>query len=33
MFWQLACNPDVFLRGAAMRLFTLLASALGVERL
>jgi hypothetical protein len=33
MFWQLACNPDVVLRDAAMRLFTLLASALGVERL
>jgi hypothetical protein len=30
-FWQLACNPDVVLREAAMRLFTLLA--LGVERL
>jgi hypothetical protein len=32
-FWQLACHPDVVLRDAAMRLFTLLASALGVERL
>jgi hypothetical protein len=32
-FSQFACNPDVVLRAAAMRLFTLLASALGVERL
>jgi hypothetical protein len=32
-FWQLACNPDVVLREAAMHLFTLLASALEVERL
>jgi hypothetical protein len=32
-FWQLACNPEVVLRAAAMRLFTLLALALGVERL
>jgi hypothetical protein len=32
-FWQLACNPDVVLREAAMRLFTLSASALGVQRL
>jgi hypothetical protein len=32
-FWQLACNPDVGLWDAAMRLFTLLALVLGVERL
>jgi hypothetical protein len=32
-FWQLSCNPNVVLRDAAMRLFALLASALGVERL
>jgi hypothetical protein len=32
-FWQLACNPNVVLRDAAMLLFALLASALGVERL
>jgi hypothetical protein len=31
-FWQLVCNPDVLLRDVAMRLFTFLASALGVER-
>jgi hypothetical protein len=27
----IACNPDVVLRGAAMRLFTLVASGFGVE--
>jgi hypothetical protein len=32
-FWQLSCSPNVLLQDAAMRFFTLLASALGVERL